>query len=152
MGIVGSHEGPNRSQRTMNDVRRDAPYRPDAWVLHAVVLAEGEEGASLVRIVAAGDYVNHAVFDARELSTGLGRLLTAGLVHRIADAYVPSTDALDVCSVRGRAEQQRKAAELVAQWSVSAFPLSDDAPSEQACAAAIEAYLAPYERVRRNPG
>ena len=47
----------------------------DAWLLLAIIYAGG--AATLEKIIGAGDYINHAVFNADELESGLARL-TAG--------------------------------------------------------------------------
>jgi hypothetical protein len=52
----------------------------DAWLLFSIALAGGDGGASLSRILAAGDYVNHAIFNGDELRGGLSRLTARGWV------------------------------------------------------------------------
>src|SRR5207244_1264916 len=52
----------------------------DAWVLAAVAYAEGDDGASLDHVIAAGDAINHAIVTFPELSSGLARLRAAGCV------------------------------------------------------------------------
>jgi hypothetical protein len=54
--------------------------RSDSWLLHAIALAQGRAGAELSGIIAAGDFLNHAVFTAAEIRRGLGRLTAAGHV------------------------------------------------------------------------
>jgi len=47
----------------------------DAWLLLAIVYASnGKPGATLEKIIALGDAINHAVFNADELESGLRRL------------------------------------------------------------------------------
>jgi hypothetical protein len=52
----------------------------DAWLLFSIALAGGDDGASLSRILAAGDYINHAIFTGDELRGGLSRLTARGWV------------------------------------------------------------------------
>jgi len=52
----------------------------DAWLLLSVAIAQSEGGASLDRVVAAGDYINHAIFTFDELDGGVQRLATAGIL------------------------------------------------------------------------
>jgi hypothetical protein len=52
----------------------------DAWLLFSVALAGGDGGAGLRGIIAAGDYVNHAIFTGGELRGGLSRLTARGWV------------------------------------------------------------------------
>jgi hypothetical protein len=49
----------------------------DAWLLLAVIYA-GREGANLEGIIAAGDGINHAIFNPDELESGLARLTSSG--------------------------------------------------------------------------
>lgn len=52
----------------------------DAWLLFSIALAAGDGGAGLRGIIAAGDYVNHAIFTGDELRGGLSRLTGRGWV------------------------------------------------------------------------
>jgi hypothetical protein len=52
----------------------------DAWLLQAILHSEGQEGASLINIVAYADYANHAVMTYEEFSGSLSRLMFAGIV------------------------------------------------------------------------
>jgi len=49
----------------------------DAWLLLAVVYA-GRDGATLARIIEVGDVIEHAIFNADELESGLARLTSGG--------------------------------------------------------------------------
>ncbi len=51
----------------------------DAWLLLAIIYA-GSGGANLERIIAAGDGINHAIFDPDELESGLARLTSRGYI------------------------------------------------------------------------
>ncbi|HNB51369.1 MAG TPA: hypothetical protein PK530_05480 [Anaerolineales bacterium] len=53
----------------------------DSWLLNAIALAGASAPASLRDILAAGDYLNRAIFTWEELQTGLQRLCGAGLVQ-----------------------------------------------------------------------
>lgn len=46
----------------------------------SVAMVRSESGASLHRVVAAGDYINHALFTFDELDGGVQRLAAAGLL------------------------------------------------------------------------
>jgi hypothetical protein len=63
-------------------VRQDAAaYLPsDAWLLLAILLASREKPASLDQIIAAGDFINHAIFNPDELERGLSRLSAGRLI------------------------------------------------------------------------
>ena len=59
-------------------------YQPsDAWLLLSVALAGGAKSAELKEVVAAGDYINHAIFTEDELRGGLRRLTAGGWVKLI---------------------------------------------------------------------
>jgi hypothetical protein len=49
----------------------------DAWLLHAVCMASGGKGAKLSSVVAAADYINHAILTTAEIRGGLFRLVAA---------------------------------------------------------------------------
>jgi hypothetical protein len=51
----------------------------DAWLLLAIIYS-GREGGNLERIIAAGDGINHAIFNPDELESGLARLTSAGYI------------------------------------------------------------------------
>jgi hypothetical protein len=52
----------------------------DAWLLQAIALASGSGPATLARIIAAADAVNHALLTFDELHGGFVRLTAGGLV------------------------------------------------------------------------
>ena len=51
----------------------------DAWLLLAIIYA-GDEGANLERIIEVGDGIEHAIFNADELESGLARLTENGYI------------------------------------------------------------------------
>lgn len=52
----------------------------DAWLLAAIYQCSKERPADLVEILAAADFINHAVLNVEELESGLFRLEKAGLI------------------------------------------------------------------------
>jgi hypothetical protein len=60
----------------------------DAWILAAIYQCSKEKPADLVEILAAADFINHAVLNVEELQSGLFRLEKAGL---IVEAKTPLT-------------------------------------------------------------
>jgi hypothetical protein len=67
----------------------------DAWLLTAVFYARRAEGsATLPEIVGYGDALNHAIFNPEELESGLARLVSAGLLVEVREAFEPSGEAL----------------------------------------------------------
>lgn len=55
---------------------------PDAWVLLAILYAGRARAASLREIIAAADFINHAILTYEELAGGLARLSRAGTIRR----------------------------------------------------------------------
>ena len=82
-GIVGSPSlsTVDRDPSTASLSRRSRPTAADSWILIAVVYGGGKHGADLRGIVAAADYVNHAIPTYQEVRGALWRLLNAGLVR-----------------------------------------------------------------------
>ena len=59
----------------------DAHKNADSWLLCAVLQAgEGTDGATLGRIIEAGDALKQAMFNQEELIGGIERLAAAGLI------------------------------------------------------------------------
>ena len=54
--------------------------RSDAWLLLAIIYAG--EAATLEKIIGAGDWINHAVFNPDELESGLARLAAGGFIKK----------------------------------------------------------------------
>jgi hypothetical protein len=54
----------------------------DAWLLAAIYLRSKEKPANLTEILAAADFINHAVPNPEELESGLFRLKEASLVNQ----------------------------------------------------------------------
>ncbi|MGH9762637.1 MAG: hypothetical protein ACREDR_28355 [Blastocatellia bacterium] len=66
----------------------------DGWLLLAIILAAaGDRSASLARIVAFGDYMNHAIFTEAEMNTGLYRLSKGGYIKERKNGFGPTSKA-----------------------------------------------------------
>jgi len=57
----------------------------DAWLFAAT--ADSDGGTSLSRLLGAADALNHAIPTRAELSSGLGALVSAGLIERTPDGF-----------------------------------------------------------------
>jgi hypothetical protein len=57
------------------------------WVLMAVVFGGGENQAGVESIVAAADFVNHAIINFDELHKGLSYLLRKEIIDRIGTEF-----------------------------------------------------------------
>ncbi len=99
----------------------------DAWLLLAVETArQGQSAVNLADIIAAGDWLNHAIFTADELEDGFRRLQQAGLLE-IGGAACRLTDAFKDAWMATGAEEQSLDRQLEAvrkllgapKWSAS---------------------------------
>jgi hypothetical protein len=59
----------------------------DAWLLCSVAIGGGRRGASLRDIIAAGDYINHAILTGPQIRRGFAKLISAGLVRETAGRF-----------------------------------------------------------------
>ena len=76
--------------------KKDAHYLPsDAWLLLAVLFASQEKAAPLDQIIAAGDYINHAIFNPDELEGGLSRLLAGKFIRERQGKFTVTKKVLD---------------------------------------------------------
>jgi hypothetical protein len=62
----------------------------DAWVLAAIGVYQRR--CSLLEVIAAGDWMNHAVLERDEVGDALGKLVAAGLVRIFDDWTFELTD------------------------------------------------------------
>lgn len=67
----------------------------DAWLLLAIIFAADKEGASLDQIVAAGDFINHAIFTNDEMESGFFRLARGGYIEEVDDNFRPTKLTLE---------------------------------------------------------
>jgi len=65
----------------------------DAWVMASVAVGGGLKGCELKDIIAAGDLLNRAILSPAELRGALAKLIRAGYVRRIGEAYVIAGEA-----------------------------------------------------------
>jgi hypothetical protein len=63
----------------------------DAWVLLAIIYAAPPRNPTpLERIIAAGDFIGHAIFSRGELETGLSRRIHGGYVSPSGSRFSPT--------------------------------------------------------------
>jgi len=65
----------------------------DAWLLLAIIYASKAGDATLEKIIAAGDAINHAIFNSDELESGFARLTSGGYVKE-KDRIFSATDGV----------------------------------------------------------
>ena len=66
-------------------------YWSDAWLLLAIIYASSGGDATLERIIATGDAIEHAIFNPEELESGFCRL-TGGSFIKEKDGVFSATD------------------------------------------------------------
>lgn len=59
----------------------------DAWLLFSIATSDDGRGAGLRSILAAGDWINHAIFTGPELRRGMAKLIQAGYVTENAGRF-----------------------------------------------------------------
>lgn len=60
----------------------------DAWILAALALAHGKDGAGREGIISSADYLNHAIPTAEELKTALAKFEAAGILQKNGDLFL----------------------------------------------------------------
>jgi hypothetical protein len=88
----------------------------------------GAKGATLIDIIECGDYLNHSIFSAAELRSGLAKLLAAGCIKETKGRWI-ATRSKAVFDLKVFTDPQKG----VPGWS---HPLSDDVIRQ-----AIDAYV-----------
>ena len=124
----------------------------DAWLLLAIVYASRTGDATLDKIIAAGDAINHAIFTPSELESGLARLLAGGYIERKVGVYSPCSKTFAY-----RKSRRRGRAMLSELKDVAAMLRTKDALAEQPASKkldhpgfSIAAYEEAVERYRRR--
>ncbi|PKN92161.1 MAG: hypothetical protein CVU44_16140 [Chloroflexi bacterium HGW-Chloroflexi-6] len=69
-----------------NDTLSDFVWS-DVWLILAIAMTDNGSGTTLTSIIAAGDFINHAIFTGPELRHGLVMLTRAGYVDEIEGQY-----------------------------------------------------------------
>ncbi len=69
-----------------NDTLSDFVWS-DVWLILAIAMTDNGHGTMLTSIIAAGDFINHAIFTGPELRHGLALLTRAGYVNEIEGQY-----------------------------------------------------------------
>lgn len=70
-------------------------FASDAWLLLSIILSAGAGPASLEKIIAAGDYINHAIFTEGEMEGGLDRLSRGGYIEEVNGLFKPTSLTLE---------------------------------------------------------
>lgn len=101
----------------------------DAWLLLAVIYAGGggnNNYAPLDKIISAGDWINHAVFNADEFESGLCRLTTGKYLkekNEIFSVTLKVKRAFAKINLRGRTVE--KELEFLREFIGAASPASE---------------------------
>jgi hypothetical protein len=62
----------------------------DAWLLLSIIHASKAGEANLKNIIAAGDGIEHAIFNPEELQSGFARLTTGGYIREDEKIFYPT--------------------------------------------------------------
>ena len=131
----------------MNDAKF---LHSDSWLLIAVIYASQDaRAATLTDIIAAADYINHAIITRGELETGITRLVGAGYLKQTVDGLAPSDPVKSFWQTTGSKQRQAlKAWDAVATfigapaWAPGPLPetTAERYVSSTDYEAAVEAY------------
>ncbi|MBW2733652.1 MAG: hypothetical protein JRH20_14785 [Deltaproteobacteria bacterium] len=120
--------------------------REDHWLLLAVVICAGDEGANLSQIIGAADYIDHGLPTLEQLHGALNRLASGGLIAKrrglfaLTERGLELADKAKACSRRGIRGQSKALGRLLdcpscgvdlrkVRWSI----LLDQAMVDEAC-------------------
>ena len=62
----------------------------DSWILLSIIYSGVQNGAHLEEIIAAGDFINHAIFTFEELEGAFARLSKGKFIRRKGEYFFPS--------------------------------------------------------------
>ena len=129
----------------------------DAWLLHAVCTAGGGNATKLSSVVAAADYINHAIMTTAEIRGGVVRLVAAGHLVVQSAAVRPHGAALklwrDLTTKRRAVHTLQRAFEKLLAVESGSGPLTAETvppeswPTEATVDVAYREYLATAEPV-----
>jgi hypothetical protein len=133
----------------------------DAWILLSIMYAtQRASPAVLTDIIAAADYINHAILTRGELETGFARLVDGGYVTHEAQGFSLTEAAKSFWSSTGSQERTASAAhQAVARFIgapawVPGEPLPEASTelyvSEAHYAAAVRQYLGTMGRAAKK--
>jgi hypothetical protein len=122
----------------------------DGWLLLSVIYAaQAATSATLTDIIAAADYINHAIITRGELETGFSRLIAAGYVKQCPDGFCVSEAVKSFWQATGSKHRQAlKAWDSVAEfigapdWAPGPLPDTSEEHyvTSRDYAAAVESY------------
>jgi hypothetical protein len=75
----------------------------DAWLMLAIAIADNGNGATLQSIIAAGDFINHAIFTGSEIRHGLAIFTHLGYIQAIDDRFLLTGNAKDFWATKHQA-------------------------------------------------
>lgn len=111
-------------------MRRIVEYiHSDAWVLLSIILSGTQNGARLENIIAAGDFINHAIFTFEEMEGALARLSIGKYICRKGYYFYPSEKTIKMWNEKQKTKSYiHKDMERVAKfidakpWEKQAIP------------------------------
>jgi len=138
----------------MNDAKF---LHSDGWLLLSVIYASLDTStAALTDVIAAADYINHAIITRGELETGFSRLIAAGYITQSGDGFSVSEAVKTFWQTTGSKHRQ-----ALKSWdAVAAFigapgwapgPLPDTSDERYASSTDYAVALEAYQRQMRQP-
>ena len=123
----------------------------DAWLLLAIIYANQHGAATLDRIVAAGDAINHAIFTEAEFESGLAWLTRSGLIVEKDGHFIPTDRSRLQTKLGHRRRSMHNELNDVAQLlscpsAIDEQPSSDDLRYPGFSLAAYERAVETYQR------
>ncbi len=134
----------------------------DAWLLLAIAMACGETGASLSAVIAAGDFIDHAIFTGPEVRRGIAKLVHVGHIKVVEGRFQLADKAAEFWTSQKSSRKQVSALRAAFEGFLNAAPYPAGDPrvedpdwsysslTDQVIAQAYEEYVQRVERTVRR--
>lgn len=138
---------PKPTSPSSDDIELMPPERVDGWIFLAIQHGNDGNAASLTEVIAAADWINHALPTDGELRNGVNRLIASGLVQ-ITDLGFSLTSggrAL-VGRLGSRSGLHRQLDRFADEWRMPASVNNAWAPGPTEISDAVEQYRSAMRR------
>ncbi len=132
----------------------------DAWILLATVYSARGQPAVLPEVIAAADYIQHAIVTYEEMEGALARLTAGGLIVDISGKLAPSQETINFYNTLGTArrpvlEEERDIERFLnaSSWNPSVKPneanrgVSYPSLSQERYNEAVQEYLSRFPKL-----
>ena len=133
----------------------------DAWILTSIILAtQRVSPATLTGIIAAADYINHAILTRGELETGLTRLVDADYVTHDSHGFSLTDKVRSWTATGSHTQTMPDLSDSVAEfigaplWNAGPLPeaFTEHYISEADYKAAVQQYYAMMRKLAKRKG